>query len=521
VELIVCCQLVMREVPMFHPKIVFALAATLICIGLLCTAVPARSAAASGLPLETAEQIDAYIQSRMRADHIPGLALAVVRGDQIVYLKGYGVAGPDGRAVTPQTPFILGSTSKSFTALAVMQLVEAGQIDLDASVTRYLPWFRTADEAASARITVRHLLYQNSGLPVYAGREGMSEDDQGDTALENGIRQLAGVRLNHPAGQVFEYANENYTLLGMIVQAVSGTTYEEYVQSEIFAPLDMRHSAASISEPAVSDLASGYRSWFGWPVAFDAPYPRRMTPAGFLISSAEDMAHYLVAQLNGGRYCGNHVLSPAGIATLHTAGARMSPSRAYGMGWVIHNRGGGTALEHNGDVSNFHSNMLLLPDQRIGIGILTNINGVHSAEARNRSIEGVAELLLGHSLPESADPPPDRIGPALSLAPLLVLAVWMLGWYLVIRRWRRSGALLVRGKRRFRRYVLPLGMDLCLAALAWVIMPQLVHTPMATISLFAPDVFLTIVLITVLGLGWALARTILMSRPPGKTAQKR
>src|ERR671927_347756 len=132
----------------------------LILISLLCTAVPASSASANRFPLQTVdkEKIDAYIQSRMRAAHIPGLALGVVRSDQVVYLKGYGVAGPDGRLVTPQTPFILGSTSKSFTALAVMQLVEAGKIDLDAPVQRYLPWFRVGgpDAHASSLITVRH-----------------------------------------------------------------------------------------------------------------------------------------------------------------------------------------------------------------------------------------------------------------------------------------------------------------------------------------------------------------------------
>jgi CubicO group peptidase (beta-lactamase class C family) len=507
---------------MSHLKTAFALAATLICIGLLWVAVPARSAPANRLPLALAEQeqIDAYIQSRMRADHIPGLALGVVRGDQVVYLKGYGVAGPDERAVTPQTPFILGSTSKSFTALAVMQLVEAGKIDLDAPITSYLPWFRTADEAASARITVRHLLHQNSGLPVYEGLEGLSENDQSDMALERGVRQLAGVRLNHPAGQTYEYANENYNILGLIVQAVSGTTYEQYVQSAIFAPLQMRHSAAAITDPVAKDLASGYRSWFSWPVAFDAPYPRRMTPAGFLISSAEDMSHYLIAQLNGGRFGESRVLSPEGIVTLHTPGARMSPSSAYGMGWAIHNRAGGRTIEHNGDVSNFHSNILLLPDQQIGVVILTNVGGVNNAAAINVPIEGVAALLLGHSLSESVDPPPDVIGPALSLAPLLILAVWIVGWHLVIRRWRRRGELPVRRMRRFGRYVLPLGIDLCLAALAWLIVPRLVHTPMATISLFAPDVFLSIVLITVLGLGWAIARTIWMFRPWAKAVSK-
>ena len=98
-------------------------------------------------------------------------------------------------------------------------------------------------------------------------------------------------------------------MLGLIIQVVSGSSYEEYIQSQIFAPLHMRHSAATIADPAVSDLASGYRSWLFWPVPFDAPYPRRMTPAGLLISSAEDMAHYLIAQLNGGAYDENEVVS--------------------------------------------------------------------------------------------------------------------------------------------------------------------------------------------------------------------
>jgi CubicO group peptidase (beta-lactamase class C family) len=504
---------------MSHPKIVSVLATTLILISLLGGAVPSTSAAPDRSILQTREQaqIDAYIHTRMQAAHIPGLALGVVRGREVVYLKGYGIAGPDGRSVTPQTPFILGSTSKSFTALAIMQLVEAGKIDLDAPVTTYLPWFRTADEAASTRITVRSLLHQDSGLPVYEGLEGLSEDDQSDTALENGIRQLAGVQLNHPAGQTFEYANENYTILGLIIQAVSARSYEEYIQSQIFAPLDMRHSAATISDPAVKDLASGYRSWLYWPVAFDAPYPRRMTPAGFLISSAEDMAHYLIAQLNGGAYGENHVLSPSGIATLHTAGAMANATSSYGMGWLIHEQPGAAKFEHNGDTSNFHSNMLLRPEEQLGIVILTNIGGANNAAAINIPIEGVAAILLGHSLSGSVDPPFDPIRPARALAPLLILIVWMVGSYLVVRRWQRRGELPLRGMRRFWHYGLPLGVDLGLATLAWLIVPRLFHTPMATIRLFAPDVFLSIVLCTCLGLGWALARTILTFRPPVKT----
>src|SRR5207247_2291011 len=120
--------------------------------------------AASPLPTQAFSQrqtpdfagIDRYVTAQMHGALIPGLALGIVHGDRIVHLRGFGVANPAGQPVTPQTPFILGSTTKSFTALAVMQLVEAGKIDLDAPVQRYLPWFHLADPTDSARITVRH-----------------------------------------------------------------------------------------------------------------------------------------------------------------------------------------------------------------------------------------------------------------------------------------------------------------------------------------------------------------------------
>lgn len=460
------------------------------------------------------DQIDAYIGEWMRAANIPGLALGVVKDGQIVYLKGYGVAGPDGRAVTPQTPLILGSTSKSFTALAVMQLVEAGKIDLDAPVTTYLPWFRTADPAASSQITVRSLLNQTSGLPVYEGRRGFGDDDRSDLALENGVRALAGIQLRRPAGQAFEYANENYTILGQIIQAVSGHSYEDYIRANIFVPLQMSHSAAALSDAAASDMAVGYRYWLWWPVAFEAPYPRRMTPAGFLISSAEDMSHYLIAQLNGGVYDSTRVLSPQGVAELHAAGAKMTASSSYGMGWVVHDQPGGIKLEHTGDTSNFHSNMLLLPDQQLGIVILTNVNGFNHGSAINTPIEDVADILLGHELTAPQDSSVDWVAPALPIVPLLIVAGWIGGSYFFMRHWQSRGELPLRAWQRVWRYGLPLGVDLSLAGAAWIIIPVRFQTPLDAISLFAPDIFLSMVLITTLSLGWAIARTFLVFRGP-------
>jgi CubicO group peptidase (beta-lactamase class C family) len=233
-----------------------------------------------------------------------------------------------------------------------------------------------------AQITVCHLLYQTSGLRTYEGRKGLWDNDQSSKALENGVRELSGAPLTQRAGQRFEYSNENYNALGLIVQAVSGMSYEDYVRSAIFDPLQMHRSAAALSDAAATGIASGYSYWLGWPAAFEAPYPRRATPSGYLISSAEDMAHYVVAQLNDGTYADRQFLSSQGIATLHSPGAQITPAIAYGMGWAIQATPGATRIWHDGNVSNFHSHVRLLPDQRFGIVVLMNTYGP-TVSARN------------------------------------------------------------------------------------------------------------------------------------------
>jgi CubicO group peptidase (beta-lactamase class C family) len=138
-------------------RIRFALTALLV----VCLPVLAAISSTYAQPLQAETDfsaVDAYVEAQMKTLKIPGLALAIVQGDQVIYMKGYGQAHPDGSPVTSQTPFMIGSTTKSITALAVMQLVEAGKIELDAPVQTYIPWFRVADESASAKITVKYLL---------------------------------------------------------------------------------------------------------------------------------------------------------------------------------------------------------------------------------------------------------------------------------------------------------------------------------------------------------------------------
>src|SRR5829696_2650954 len=147
--------------------IVAAVIAVAVLIGLVTTAMGAPPAPDDGrsstAKVADFNAIDRFVQTEMSAIGRPGLALGITHGDRVVHLRGFGIADLSGRPVTPQTPFVIGSVTKSFTALAVMQLVEADLLDLDAPVQRYLPWFRVADPEASKQITLRHLLHHVSG----------------------------------------------------------------------------------------------------------------------------------------------------------------------------------------------------------------------------------------------------------------------------------------------------------------------------------------------------------------------
>jgi CubicO group peptidase (beta-lactamase class C family) len=204
-------------------------------------------------------RLDAFVGERVRRHGLPGLALGVVEGDRIVHLRGYGAAD-SARPVTPQTPFLLASVSKPLTATAVMQLVEAGRVELDAPVVRYLPDFRMADPDASARITVRHLLQHTSGLPLTAC------DTRAEAAtLAEYAAELRTVALAAEPGARHRYCSGNYNLLGRVVEVVSGQPFGDYMQRQVFAPLAMRHAFADERAAQRAGLARGHRCSSGRP----------------------------------------------------------------------------------------------------------------------------------------------------------------------------------------------------------------------------------------------------------------
>ncbi len=341
-------------------------------------------------------KIDAFVKSMMDRLDIPGVAVGIVKGDQPVYMQGYGVAGSDQRPVTPQTPFILGSISKSFTALAIMQLVQQGKIELDDPVRRYLPQFELADKEASGQITVRQLLNQTSGLSTHDGRRAFANNTP---TIDRLIEDLKNISLTEPVGSKFQYSNFNYDILGGIIKAVTGMSYADYIQKHVYDPLEMKNSFTSKTEAKKKGMASGHQSVFGFMMPTELPYNPSMLASGFLISTAEDMSNYLIAQINKGRFEGSVVASADSIAQMHKPAVPDPSGGYYGMGWQISDG----AVWHNGAVQNFASDMLL--DGDTGIVVLINAHDYFVRGSKFGMIVSGIRDILHHKEPslEGAD----------------------------------------------------------------------------------------------------------------------
>jgi CubicO group peptidase (beta-lactamase class C family) len=450
--------------------------------------------------------IDRYIEEQMAANRVPGLALAITRGDDVLYLEGYGSAG-SGRLMTPRTQFYIASLSKSFTALAVMKLVEAGKIELDKPARAYLPNFTTADPGSAGRITVRHLLNQTSGLadagyPAYT----LPQPD----SIEERVRSLRDARLVSESGMEFHYTDLNYAVLARIVEVTSGQPFTAYLRNHVFTPLAMTNTTNVITSTETSRVAPNLAQ--GHIVAFSMPIPHQeldgyLGGSGGVISTAEDMANYLIMQNNGGRFHGKSLVSSESVMLMHTAPRGIDSS--YAMGWIAPDPGAEPpVIEHSGVLSAFHADMALLPDDGYGIVLLynysyalTNFNGIK---------QGLIDLLRGEPAGSNA----------LSVGTLGIL----LAGLTVI-----SAALQVRGLRGSRQWAAQ-AKDVApwrlVPGIVWQFVPMAVLIGMQSlVALFAgrvfsfhqlylsmPDVMLWLTLSAVLGISTGAARVIIMVR---------
>lgn len=471
----------------------------------------ATSAQASHAAAPDFAAIDAWVAAQMQEARIPGLALIVVQNNGIVHVRGFGVARADQREVTPQTAFGIGSMTKSFTALAVLQLAETGALELDAPVQRYLPWFRIGDPAASARITVRHLLNQTSGLPTSAGFWDASRAAEGDL-LEQRVRALQSVALAHPPGSAYEYSNANYDTLGLIVEHVSGESFEQYIQQHIFTPLGMNHTFTDAGAARQSGMAQGNQDWFGFARASDDVSERSSMAAGGIIASAEDIGRYLAAHLDAGRRAAA-ILSPSGFAMLHQPPDGVDSS--YAMGWSQRTLGGETGLLHNGGSPAFHSTMLLMPQSGWGVAVLANVNALNIGlpQPSRQIAAGVADLLAGKP-PTISGFAGLRSGWFIKLG-LLAMVLWSIVTLpFELRRWRRHYA----AKPPGARVLVSVLLEIVWIPIVYVALPRFAGIPFWALLRFMPDIGALMLAGVALSAVKALLRVALAARVSRRTA---
>ena len=309
-------------------------------------------------PQRVRDSLDRFLARHLRDIPLPGFSAVVVKNGAVILSKGYGVevVGTT-RRMTSHSPIAIGSQTKSITAIAIMRLVEAGEVDLDAPVVRYLPWFRTADKRAG-EITVRMLLHNTSGIP--SADKWLYSLDTDEGALQRGVRALSAVSLSRAPGKSFEYANENWSIAGAIIEAVSGMRYSAFLEQEFFRPLGMTHSSTAREKFASIGALWGHHAEPHGVSPAGPQFVAAALPAGSALRmSSDDMGKFLVMLLRKGVAGRSRYLSEASVARLFVPGSvttvslpelgMTSGKSGYAMGWVVAQADGRTVINHSGN----------------------------------------------------------------------------------------------------------------------------------------------------------------------------
>jgi CubicO group peptidase (beta-lactamase class C family) len=315
--------------------------------------------------------IEAAAREHMRSEDTPGLALAVVADGRIVAARGFGVADlATGAPVTPDTRFLAGSISKAFTAVALLQLVEEGQVELDRPVANYLPWFKVRSPGGA--ITLHHLLTHTAGLP----RDRSDLPSSPYTAVALRDREL----LLGP-GEHYAYSNIGYQLLSLVVEEVEGRLFAEAVRARILQPLGLNATLPAVTQESRLVAATGYQYLFddrppvpGTPLV-PVAWSEYTAGDANIVTTAPDLARFLVALLSQGDVPGRRLMQPASFSRLVQRTVRASdlgPDLFYGYGVILGNLESDPVLWHSGGMPGFRAMMIGDLDERVGIVLLMN-----------------------------------------------------------------------------------------------------------------------------------------------------
>jgi CubicO group peptidase (beta-lactamase class C family) len=327
---------------------------------------------------------DDYVNKALRDWEVPGVAIAVVKGDQVVFAKGYGVRKlGDPAPVSERTLFAIGSSSKAFTAASVAMLVDEGKLKWDDPATKHLPGFELYDPYVTRELTVRDLLSHRSGLErgdlLWYG----TEYDRDEV-----LRRARHLRPTWSLRSTFGYQNLMYLAAGQLVAKVGGKSWDEFVRQRIFTPLGMTASGTSIRDFKGADNVASPHEKIEDKVT---PVPWRnidnIGPAGSINSNVVDMTQWVRLQLGQGSFQNQRLISSGAVKEMQTSQTvmRVDPPYSllypeahflnYGLGWFLSDYRGRKLVEHGGAIDGMRAQVALLPEEKLGLVILTNRGG--------------------------------------------------------------------------------------------------------------------------------------------------
>ncbi|MEO1552968.1 MAG: serine hydrolase domain-containing protein [Pseudomonadota bacterium] len=439
-----------------------------------------------------ASPLDDFIASELDAASLPGVSYAIVDNGTTVS-GAQGIADlRTGKALAPDTPFQLASISKSFTAIAILQLVETGDVALEGELSLYLDDFR--DSPAGA-ISIRQLLSHTSGYSTRQGNDTHVDRPESKDALSRQVERIARWSPAYAPGSRWDYSNANYVLLGAVIETMSGLKYDQYVETNIIEPIGMRNSFVG-DGGTYDSVAIGHKPWFG----HKRPAKDRNTktvragaPAGGVIASADDLALYLQTLLNGE----DDIISAEHKALMMQPANEQSPY--YGLGWMLNPQDG--TVYHTGTNPGTETLAILQPEAGKAVVVLVNAgSGMGFGETGNL-INRISAYGLGRDfLRDESSWGRKSLFLTFALLPLIFLIGTVQAWR------RRSGLRAKSGASGAFSLWFPVLVTSVLAWVSYALIPGLFGVSLNTLGIFSPDLAIALFATAVTGLIWSVFR---------------
>ena len=346
---------------------------------------------------------EAYVEKLMKDYNVAGMSVAVVKDGKVIHNAGYGRRNvAEDLPMSENTVLPIGSTTKSFTALALAMLVDEGKLEWDEPVITYIPWLRLATDELTKNVTTRDLLCHRTGIPRYDMQAAFYILD--DWKKQTGT--FKELKPNKAFRTAFQYSNQMVSLAGHLIDVLTEQSYEDFVRERIFRPLGMEHTDFEVdSLKNYEESSKGYvfdgKNWM------EPPYLHlgALNPAGGIVSTSTDMANYMLFQLGDGTWNGTRLVSKKNLDEMHTHQMIGSPyfwtfpeeqTAEYGLAWMVDIYRGKKVVSHGGNTNGFSSQLALLPENGFGIVALSNATSSFSVEALSNYLLdeelGVAEI---------------------------------------------------------------------------------------------------------------------------------